>query len=168
MSFFKKNMNYIIIAVLVLACVGVYWYMSRENEDYKNSTPPPPHSEGGSPQNRNVRFADDTKPQPPPQNAGPRPAIVFIHANWCHNCTSMQGEWDRFVSMLPPQIEAVDLEDTIPEQKAIISQVPDVNGYPTIRLYPQGFAPNTPFIEYRGNRTADSLMNFVKSGGKSM
>jgi hypothetical protein len=41
-----------------------------------------------------------------------------------------------------------------------------ISGWPTIRYYPDGFPGR--FVEYRGNRSAESLVKFAQSGGQAV
>ena len=102
----------------------------------------------------------EASPQKPPQS---RPALVFFYAEWCGHSKQMLPSWKQASQVLRKSgVNVVEIES---KQKQQI-QENNVQGFPTLRLYTDGF-PSQNYIEYKGNRTPESIINFVKSGGKS-
>lgn len=125
-----------------------------------------------SPQHNPTQL-QSSQPQPKPSQSpqehstvvgGSKPALVLFHMNGCGHCTAMKPAWDQIKQILAStgQIDTYDLEATSQREEV---QKHGVQGFPTIRLYPQGF-PNQNFIQYKGNRSVESMMKFVKSMGK--
>lgn len=79
------------------------------------------------------------------------PCVVLIHANWCHNCTAMMGDWNS--AKQKSSIPFFDIESQDPR----IKLVGQIDGYPTIRLY----SSPTQFISYNGDRTEQSFLLFA-------
>lgn len=113
----------------------------------------PPPSQGPPPQ----------APQGPPQ--GQQPALVFFHMNGCGHCTHMKPAWEAASQKLASTpVKPLALEAG---QHANVVKDLGIRGFPTIRYYPSGFAPGAPFVEYKGDRSVESLMRFAQSGGAS-
>jgi len=85
----------------------------------------------------------------------------------------MMAAWHQAAQVL--RQSGVQVEDLEYSKHKDIVQRCGVQGFPTIRLYPEGVGiPGTntmdysvgKFVEYRGNRTAESLIKFARSGGQ--
>ena len=110
---------------------------------------------------------------PPPQKlpqpqheAKKKPTLVLFYANGCGHCKNMMGEWEKVKRelMSSGECDVVSLEAGAHQNEM---QMHKIVGFPEIRLYLDGF-PNGPHISYRGNRSAESFLNFVRSGGKAV
>nr|QBK86262.1 MAG: thioredoxin [Marseillevirus LCMAC102] len=95
-----------------------------------------------------------------------KPALVMFYANSCGHSKAMLPSWQQAHQTLSQsgQFELIALEQ---EKYGAEIQKHGISGFPTIRFYPEGF-PSEKFIEYKGNRTTDSLIKFVKSGGQEV
>jgi len=85
--------------------------------------------------------------------------ILLVHAAWCGHCKKLMPAWRRFVNGISsvPHLVAAQLDGSRND-----SPRPgefDWNAYPTIYYVRAG--ESSPAI-YRGNRTAESLMDFAK------
>lgn len=104
-------------------------------------------------------------PQGPPQgpSQGAQPTVVLFYADWCGHSKNMMPAWKQAAqSMQEHGVRVIEMEQG--QHKDEI-QKSGVGGFPTIRLYPQGF-PSTNFIKYKGDRSAESIVKFVQTGGK--
>ena len=92
-----------------------------------------------------------------------KPALVMFYSNGCGHCRSMRPAWDKVQEILNQsgRVDAIFIDDMNEASKF------NITGFPTLRLYPEGF-PSQKFIEYQGNRSVDSIMKFVQSGGSQM
>jgi len=99
------------------------------------------------------------KQAPPPANP---PALVKFYADWCGACKTMAPEWEKAKPVMGKMVQVLEIEGT---KHAEEIKKHGIAGFPTIRLYPEGF-PSANYIEYKGNRTSDSLLKFVSSRGQ--
>lgn len=124
---------------------------------------PQPHAEGAQPQPSATQTpgAAGQPPVPPQKKA----ALVLFFAEWCGHCKHMKPDWEKVTQALAqhPQIQTIALEH---KQHSEIMKAQGIQGFPVIRLYPEGF-PGEKYAEYQGDRSADSIMKFVQSGGQS-
>ena len=67
----------------------------------------------------------------------------------------MKPAWAQVKQALAGKVKTMEVESADPN----ISKVGQINGYPTIRLYPHGLAGG--FVEHKGGRSAEELMNFA-------
>lgn len=155
-AIFRKKEVTIGLGVLLLLALGYIAYISFFKEDY---TPPVPQQ----PQPR---------PQPIPQNpaevesnvGGTKPALVLFYADWCGHSKNMLDDWKKAKENLlqSGQFDVIDIKQE--DQGQEIAKH-GIKGFPVVRLYPEGF-PSAKFIEYKGNRTANSFLKFVHSEGQ--
>lgn len=141
-----RKKNYITIG-LCLALVGsilIIAYLLYSRNDRNTFQPAPQHPQV------------ETAPQQQPMT--PKPTIVLFHAEWCGFCKKMAPEWEKAKKFLENHISVLDFE-----AKSNPSEIKrnDIAGFPCVRLYLNGY-PSDNYIEYKGNRTADSLIDFVK------
>lgn len=95
-----------------------------------------------------------------------RPSLVLFHSNGCGHCKHMMPAWQEFT-----QRAAGAPVDVFDREASTFDYAADgLKGFPTIRFYPNGYAPGSQqFINYRGNRSVDSLMTFLmdpRTGGE--
>lgn len=142
------------IVIIVLIVAGVYFYKNCTKEPFKpqqqTQQPPIPQQHGNIP----------VEPIPQPQKRRP-PSIVLFHMTNCGACKTLLPVWKNFTKTIGNSgIEIIELEAKSNQQEVMKNQI---KGFPTVRLYPDGY-PGA-FTEYNGDRSMDSLMKFVKSGG---
>ena len=84
--------------------------------------------------------------------------LVLYHADWCGHCQRLMPEWDRFQANYngPVNVKKVNAD----HEKELV-QKHGVQGFPTIRHYPNGIADAGNHQAYEGPRTADGLNQFV-------
>jgi len=120
---------------------------SQPNQNQQPPRPIPPH-----PQSQETPVA------------GSRPAIVLFYMEKCIHSRNMMPSWQQMKQTLE-QTNQFDVLSLEAEQYPQEMQRHGINGYPMIRFYPEGF-PGSKFIDYRGTRTTESLIKFVRSGGQ--
>ena len=144
-------------ALLVSLGIIVFLLYNRSQEQYQEPVrkiEPPRHA-----------------PPPPPQEVetkvmGNKPALVLFYADWCGHSKTMMPVWQQLKDMLS-QSGGIDVLDLEHGRNAEEIKSHGVRGFPELRLYPTGF-PSDNFIPYGGDRSMESLMKFVQSGGKDM
>lgn len=168
----KNQTLYIAIGVGVLVLVLVFIFMWMKSPDNKKPEAPPPQPSSGGrlaqappPPKQAPNPDHETKLEvgAPPPNDPSKPTIAMFYASWCGPSRSALPEWQKLEAALKGSpVQTLSFEDST--AKNIIMEN-GIKGYPTIRLYPEGF-PGMNFIEYQGPRTFESLFQFVKNGGK--
>jgi len=99
--------------------------------------------------------------------------MVNFYADWCPHCRQFGPIWGNFeyrvnehqdeakdadgavTNVRVLKINCVDFEDTCREQK--------VHSFPDVRLYHRGSNTEKQFASYRGSRTPDALITFMKT-----
>ncbi len=154
------------LAVALFAAIGVIVYLTWFKEDYK---PIQPNPQPGPPP---MIAHPQPRPQPAMKNPSEiesvigtgKPALVFFYADWCPHCKNAMPEWLKAADNLTQsgQFEAIPLkQETHGEEIAKHG----VKAFPHYRLYPAGF-PSADYVDYKGNRSATSLLKFVHSEGQ--
>jgi hypothetical protein len=178
-------------ALIVLFAVVIYLV-------YIKSSPPPAASGGAasggaanegaaaSQKKASPQVARAPPPGPPPRPHGnglpgiikPTPrevetvvggggsSLVLFHSDHCGHCVNMLPAWEQTKQTLSQgsQFDVIAFENGQNPQEI---QKNDIKGFPTVRFYPEGF-PSSNFVEYRGNRSAESFIKFAQSGGQEM
>jgi len=107
---------------------------------------------------------EEPKPQPvaPPAPVH-RPAIVLFYADWCPHCQHFKPEWEKLSNVLKNSpFDTIDFEQKRDPAEIERNQV---TGFPTIRIYPDGY-PSDNFQVYKGERTADAILQYLSSGNE--
>jgi thiol-disulfide isomerase/thioredoxin len=115
----------------------------------------------------------DMKPEIVPinkssKNNNQKPVVILLHAEWCGHCQTLKPEWERMKTELDKktadniifeEIESAELDDKLPIiSKTYLNDVPiEHRGFPTI-----GSIRDHKFEQYGGQRTADSLLEWVR------
>ena len=94
-------------------------------------------------------------------NMDNKPKIINFNASWCYWSKKFQPVWDNLKnSMKNKDIEVLDIKCELDKNKEICNKY-QIEGFPTIKLI---FGNN--IIDYNGERTLDSLINFINSNVK--
>ena len=88
----------------------------------------------------------------------PLTAVLF-YADWCGHSKAMMPEWKRASQTLSKAGVTVKEFEHNTSKDFIMNQ--HVDGYPTIRVYPNGLSQSTNYKEYTGNRSANDIVEFV-------
>jgi len=143
----NKNVTYGLIAALIIALIVIAFllYTKKDKKAEKIQPPPPPQESA------------------PPQR--PKSILALFHADWCDNCKNMMGDWQQAAKAL---VESGEFEVFALEAGKHAEEINKHNiaGFPDIRLYNQGFHHEAPFVAYNGDRSANSIIAFARSGGK--
>jgi protein disulfide-isomerase A6 len=85
----------------------------------------------------------------------------LFYSNGCGHSRNMRPAWDQAKQSLQQagQVDCILIEDPAEMQKH------GIRGFPTVKFYPGGF-PSANSIDYQGNRSAESLITFARSGGQ--
>ena len=84
--------------------------------------------------------------------------LALFHADWCGHCKRFMPEFNKFKSGYNGPVNVVAYNEG---QNKDMMQQHGVQGYPTIRYYPNGLTDTQNFMDYEGPRTAQGLEGFV-------
>jgi thiol-disulfide isomerase/thioredoxin len=131
----------------------------------QNSLPPRPPGNPPRPHGSNIQGIMKS-PQKDIETVvgGGGASIVLFHSDHCGHCVDMLPAWEETKNVLSEgnQFDVISFENG---QQPEEIQNNNIKGFPTVRFYPEGF-PSSNFIEYRGNRSAQSFIKFAQSGGQ--
>lgn len=85
------------------------------------------------------------------------PQFVIFKADWCGHCKKVLPEIQKLESMNLCQVVKVDAD----KQPDLVKEH-GVQGFPTIRLYPQGLGNKSSYEDFTGERTAESMKVFLQ------
>jgi len=139
----EQNTFYLFLALAFVAgAVLTYLFFGGKKEGMRavESQPPPPA--------RQDTLVENTIP-----------ALVFFHATWCPHCTHMAPVWEEVKKIVGTGASVVlkSVESAEPEMKNHT-----VPGFPTIRLFPKGLAHPNEFEDYKGERSTEGILTFLK------
>jgi len=86
--------------------------------------------------------------------------LVKFYAPWCGHCKSLAPKWDKLASVSKDAGFKVGKIDCT--ENGDICKAQKIRGYPTIKLVRDG-----EWINYSGNRSVDSFVEFVKKNEKT-
>jgi thiol-disulfide isomerase/thioredoxin len=136
-----------LIAAAAVIGVGIYLYVTRYRS--KNSFQAGEDLSGGA----------GAKPRSPSPSTADAPVFVLFYATWCPHCEHMMGDWKATEKELSGKFHTKAIESADPE--AAHHQIP---GFPTLRMFPRGLKDSKTFVDYKGPRTAQDMVNFVMVG----
>ncbi|KAK7204280.1 thioredoxin-like domain-containing protein [Myxozyma melibiosi] len=90
--------------------------------------------------------------------------LIEFYATWCGHCKRLAPIYEELGEIFWSD-EALKSKITVAKVDTPENDVPDeIRGFPTIKLYPAGDKSNP--IEYEGDRTLESLNDFIRENGK--
>ena len=85
-----------------------------------------------------------------------QPMMVFFYAPWCGHCQNAKPAFQQLMAKHPGKAAMINCD----EHKEIAQQL-GIQGFPTIRYYPNG-PKNGNHREYQGDRSADDMERFMQ------
>lgn len=89
-----------------------------------------------------------------------QPTFTMFYAPWCGHCKTAHPEFEKFKNSYKGNVKVVDINGD--EDKAAMKQH-NVQGFPTMRYYPNGMSNTENFEEYTGERSAEGMKAFVSA-----
>jgi len=156
----SKTTTYVLVALLVVfaAIIGYLIYNRSSKDQYGQVVAP--GADGSMPEGLQAMPSSE-----PTAGNLPLQTLMLFHAHWCGHCKTLmgpQGAWNMVKQALhDTKITVKEIESADPNMAKY-----GIRGFPTIRFYPNGCSEGSNFVEYHGDRSVQSLINFAKSGGK--
>jgi thiol-disulfide isomerase/thioredoxin len=151
------NTNLALIGVIVVLGLGLlYIYTSKTKE---NMIGVPSAGSGPPKETPPVGSGPSVAPSPglSPEMAK-QPCLVMFHAEWCGHCKHLAPEWEKVKQAVGDKHLIVDIESKNPLMKNFT-----LKGFPTIRYFPDGLGNTNKFDEYQGDRTAETILQFLSA-----
>jgi thiol-disulfide isomerase/thioredoxin len=137
----------------------------KQKQVVRNHSPPgpPPRPHGGGPPQGIMK---PSQKDVETVVGGGGSSMVLFHSDHCGHCVNMLPAWEETKQNLSQgsQFDVIAFENGQNPQEV---QKNNIKGFPTVRFYPDGY-PSSNFVEYRGNRSAESFIKFAQSGGQEM
>jgi protein disulfide-isomerase A6 len=86
--------------------------------------------------------------------------IVAFYAPWCGHCQKLLPEWNAAATQLKGQVKLAKVDATTNQKLASRYQI---QGYPTIKIFPPGKKDSTTGEDYNGPRDANGIVNYALS-----
>ena len=86
--------------------------------------------------------------------------MVAFYAPWCGHCKNLLPEWTSAASQLKGKVKLAKIDATENNQMASRYQI---QGYPTIKIFPPGKKDSTIGEDYNGPRDANGIVNYALS-----
>jgi protein disulfide-isomerase A6 len=91
---------------------------------------------------------------------GNKGTLALFHADWCGHCKRLMPEFENFEQSYNGPMSIMKVNEA--QDKELV-QKHGVQGFPTIRYYPNGMDDAQNFQDYGGPRTASGLNSFMQS-----
>ena len=85
--------------------------------------------------------------------------MVLYYAEWCSHCKTMKPEWKKAVDNVSNNKVAINVAEVESSHIGNLSEPPNVDGYPTIKMYNNG----KEVAKFEDERVADKIEKFAIS-----
>ena len=86
------------------------------------------------------------------------PSLVIFKAEWCGHCKKIMPEIQKLIDTKLENVKIVVIDSD--KQPELIKQH-GVQGFPTIRMYPQGLSNKDTYKDFDGERNVDGFKTFL-------
>jgi thiol-disulfide isomerase/thioredoxin len=88
-----------------------------------------------------------------------KPCFVIFKADWCGHCKNTMPEFQKLMDEKLDNVEVIAIDSD--KQPDLIKEH-GVQGFPTIRMYPQGLANKDTYEDFNGERNLDGFKTFLE------
>ena len=81
--------------------------------------------------------------------------MIWFYADWCGHCQVMKEEWDKLTNKC--KNTSLNMAKVNDQYISNLNFNPEINGYPTIKLYKDGKNDE----DYGGERTSEAMFDFL-------
>jgi protein disulfide-isomerase-like protein len=102
---------------------------------------------------------------PPQQDvAASAKTLALFYAPWCGHCKKIMPIWDKLDETHRSNgLGEITVVKINCDEQQDIAKKHSVGGFPTIKLLPQGLNVPDQAVEYKGDRSYDSIIEFLSS-----
>lgn len=93
---------------------------------------------------------------------GSKPALVEFYAPWCGHCKKLAPTYEELGDAFANNRDQVLIAKVNADEHRDLGQRFGIQGFPTIKWFPQGVTGPDGVEDYRGGRDLDSLTKFVR------
>ncbi len=86
--------------------------------------------------------------------------FVLFYAPWCGHCKAIKPTWTKLQNEYKGSVKVVDIDADADTKTA---KKHKINGFPTIKYFPNGRDDIESAEEYKGGRSYDDLVGFLNS-----
>lgn len=140
-------------AVVLLSILVLYLYQQRDQKNEQLDMTVELEPKGHAPV--------PAKIEPAPAGPSSSPVLVLFHATWCPHCRDVLPLWPQVKAGVAGKLDVIDVESKNP-----IMANHKIQGFPTIRFFPQGMDSVETYVDHTGPRTVDGVMQFLASLSK--
>ena len=83
--------------------------------------------------------------------------MVLYYAEWCSHCKTMKPEWKKAVNNVSNNKDTINIAEIESSHIGNLSEPPNVDGYPTIKMYNNG----KEVAKFEDERIADKIEKFA-------
>lgn len=94
------------------------------------------------------------------ENSMNKPSLTLFYAPWCGYCKRLMPTWDKFVKKNGNNGKVVIIKVNCEENKDLGKKF-EVKSYPTIKYLPGGLNSTDNVVEFKGDRSVNSLTQFL-------
>ena len=91
------------------------------------------------------------------QNAS-NPAFTMFYAPWCGHCKTTMPEFDELSNI---HTGGTTIGKVNCDEQPDVGKKHNIQGYPTIKFFPNGMDDISSAIDYGGDRTAEAMNSFI-------
>jgi len=88
-------------------------------------------------------------------------SFIMFYAPWCGHCKSSMPAYQRIIDSYKNDPNITVFKVNCDDNKDIAREH-NIEGYPTIRLYPSGMKNKNKYLDYDGERTFEEMNSYIK------
>ena len=88
-----------------------------------------------------------------------QPTFTMFYAPWCGHCKTSHPEFQKVKETFKGDIKMVDING---DENKDAMKTHGIQGFPTMRYYPNGMSDTKNFDEYTGGRTSSEIQSFLE------
>jgi len=91
--------------------------------------------------------------------------LVLFYATWCPHCHSVMPSWDHIKKQFNGRngLKIIKLDG---DKNKDLTQLHNVDGFPSIKFLPNGINSTTGAIDYNGDRSKEDIIKFLHQNTK--
>lgn len=144
--------KYVLVIAAVTLVIAIVLYMLKKDKPATQQQVPiqqPPQQQ----------ILDKEPQQKVPKQANNGMVALFF-ADWCGHCKNMMPAWDEFASNFDGH-KGVRIVKVNGQEYSDLAALHNVQGFPAIKYCPNGVESPQGVVDYDGDRSMDSFVQFL-------